>query len=114
VIDPQHFHEDFATQGAGIVRAEGVDIMKTTTFAAQICRASNWSIPGRALALVMSLAALTTATGCANVAPYERAKLAHPTMAAADLAGHGESHLRAISEGAIGGSAGAGSGCGCN
>lgn len=68
----------------------------------------------RLLALVVSFAALATATGCSTVAPYERAKLAHPTMAAADLAGHGESHLRAISEGAVGGSSGAGSGCGCN
>jgi hypothetical protein len=52
--------------------------------------------------------------GCTTVAPYERAKLAHPTMAANDLAGVGEEHLRAITEGAIGGSTGAGSGCGCN
>jgi hypothetical protein len=66
------------------------------------------------IALFLSVAALATATGCSSVAPYERAKLAHPTMAAADLAGAGESHLRAISEGAIGGSSGAGSGCGCN
>jgi hypothetical protein len=65
-----------------------------------------------ALAVVSTTVALST--GCAQVAPYERAKLAHPTMAAADLAGPGESHLRAITEGAIGGSEGAGSGCGCN
>jgi len=57
---------------------------------------------------------LSFATGCASVAPYERAKLAHPTMAANDLAGPGEEHLRAVTEGAIGGSTGAGSGCGCN
>jgi hypothetical protein len=72
------------------------------------------SATGRIIVLLLSIAALTTATGCSSVAPYERAKLAHPTMAAADLAGHGEAHLRAISEGAIGGSSGAGSGCGCN
>jgi hypothetical protein len=88
--------------------------MKTTTLAAKPHRTSSWTLAGRALAVVISFAALATATGCSNVAPYERAKLAHPTMAAADLAGHGESHLRAISEGAVGGSAGAGSGCGCN
>ena len=52
--------------------------------------------------------------GCAPVAPYERGKLAHPTMTAGDMAGFGESHLRAITEGAIGGSGGTGSGCGCN
>jgi uncharacterized protein DUF4266 len=65
-------------------------------------------------ALVVVGAGLAFSTGCATVAPYERAKLAHPTMAASDLAGPGESHLRAITEGAIGGSEGAGSGCGCN
>jgi Domain of unknown function (DUF4266) len=71
-----------------------------------------------ALRAVATLAALIVtlgaATGCAPVAPYERGKLAHPTMAAADLTGFGESHLRAISEGATGGSGGTGSGCGCN
>ena len=69
----------------------------------------------RFLMLVVMAATLLGAAGCMTpVAPYERAKLAHPTMSAADQVGHGESHLRAISEGAIGGSAGAGSGCGCN
>jgi hypothetical protein len=57
---------------------------------------------------------LSILTGCTAVAAYERAKLAHPTMAANDLAGPGEEHLRAVTEGAIGGSTGAGSGCGCN
>lgn len=57
---------------------------------------------------------LATSTGCATVQPYERAKLAHPTMTAADLAGPGEEHLRAVQEGAVGGGTGAGSGCGCN
>lgn len=69
---------------------------------------------GRAIVGVLLLASLAVATGCAEVKPYERAKLAHPTMAAADMASMGESHLRAISEGAIGGSGGTGSGCGCN
>jgi Domain of unknown function (DUF4266) len=66
------------------------------------------------IALLIMGAGLFLTTGCATVAPYERAKLAHPTMAANDLAGPGEEHLRAVTEGAIGGSAGAGSGCGCN
>ena len=57
---------------------------------------------------------LAASTGCATVAPYERGKLAHPTMVASDVAGFGESHLRAIHEGATGGSGGTGSGCGCN
>jgi hypothetical protein len=63
------------------------------------------------LALLVSIAPLA---GCAHVAPYERAKIAHPTMSAADLAGAGESHVRAVLEGATGGSLGAESGCGCN
>ena len=69
---------------------------------------------GVIVAIAIAGASLFFATGCTTVAPYERAKLAHPTMAANDLAGPGEQHLRAITEGAIGGSAGAGSGCGCN
>jgi hypothetical protein len=59
-------------------------------------------------------AGLFAGTGCTSVAPYERGKLAHPTMTAADMSGFGESHLRAITEGAVGGSGGTGSGCGCN
>lgn len=68
----------------------------------------------RGAVLALMLAALGLATGCGTVQPYERGKLAHPTMTAADMAGFGESHLRAISEGATGGSGGTGSGCGCN
>jgi hypothetical protein len=53
--------------------------------------------------------------GCAHVAPYERGNLAHPTMSAEDpyttpLA----AHVQAVSEGAAGGLAGGGGGCGCN
>jgi hypothetical protein len=77
-------------------------------------RPSTRTFVARALTLAVMVAALGAATGCANVAPYERAKLAHPTMAAADMSSAGEMHLRAISEGAIGGSGGTGSGCGCN
>ncbi len=66
------------------------------------------------LTLTLLPIALVTSTGCAAVQPYERAKLAHPTMSAADLAGPGEEHLRAVHEGAVGGGTGAGSGCGCN
>jgi hypothetical protein len=75
----------------------------------------------RALRFVRSLVVLAcvgalsaVATGCAPVAPYERGKLAHPTMTAGALSTMGEEHLHAISEGATGGSGGTGSGCGCN
>src|SRR4051812_6427644 len=78
-------------------------------FAEETMQNASWT-----LGFVMMGIALCAATGCTSVAPYERGKLAHPTMSAADGSGFGESHLRAISEGAIGGSAGAGSGCGCN
>ncbi len=69
---------------------------------------------GRLVLVLVAAAALATATGCTAVAPYERGKLAHPTMVAGDMTGFGESHLRAIHEGATGGSGGTGSGCGCN
>ena len=65
-------------------------------------------------ALAVMAVILTAATGCGRVAPYERAKLAHPTMGAGDMAGFAEAHIRGINEGAIGGSGGSGSGCGCN
>jgi len=68
----------------------------------------------RTMTLGLLALGLVTTTGCATVQPYERAKLAHPTMSAADLAGPGEEHLRAVQEGAVGGGTGAGSGCGCN
>jgi hypothetical protein len=57
---------------------------------------------------------LVSLASCTRVAPYDRAKLAHPTMVTADLAGPAESHVRAIHEGATGGVLGAGGGCGCN
>jgi hypothetical protein len=69
---------------------------------------------GRLAVIAVAIAVLSFAAGCAPVQPYERGKLAHPTMAAGDMAGFGESHLRAISEGATGGNGGTGSGCGCN
>jgi hypothetical protein len=88
--------------------------MDLSTSAVRSVRSSVLSCCSRALVLAVMTAALGVSAGCANVQPYERAKLAHPTMTAADGAGHGEAHLRAISEGAIGGSGGTGSGCGCN
>ncbi len=69
----------------------------------------------RSALVLTAVAALAAAsTGCAPVAPYERGKLAHPTMTAGGLSTMGEEHLHAISEGATGGSGGTGSGCGCN
>jgi hypothetical protein len=69
---------------------------------------------GRAIAITSVAAFAGAISGCAPVAPYERGKLAHPTMTAGALSTMGEEHLHAISEGATGGSGGTGSGCGCN
>jgi hypothetical protein len=69
---------------------------------------------GRTLVAIVLSGLAVASAGCAHVAPWERAKIAHPTMTAGDLAGAGESHVRAVLEGATGGTIGAESGCGCN
>jgi hypothetical protein len=63
--------------------------------------------------VALSLLALCAA-GCTHVAPYQRERLAHPSMTTADLAHPSEEHVRAVQEGAIGGGTSAGGGCGCN
>jgi hypothetical protein len=63
------------------------------------------------LALLLLSAVLPA---CANVAAYERGKLAHPTMVPTDATSVAREHVYAIQEGAMGGSVGASSGCGCN
>lgn len=60
------------------------------------------------------VALVALASACTKVAPYERGKLAHPTMTTGDLVGAGEAHVRAVHEGATGGSFEVGGGCGCN
>ncbi len=57
---------------------------------------------------------LSLCGACANVPAYERGKLAHPSMVTSDIASPSEQHVRAVQEGAIGGGASAGGGCGCN
>ena len=52
--------------------------------------------------------------GCARLEPYQRGKLAHPTMLLGDLSRAGPAHVYAIQEGAVGGDSGAKGGCGCN
>jgi len=63
-------------------------------------------------AAVVACATLTS--GCVHVAPYERAKLAHPMMTSESLEGPAASHVLAVQEGATGGGSLAESGCGCN
>lgn len=65
--------------------------------------------------LCLALLSLSSAAAaCANVPPYERGKLAHPSMVTSDMASPSEQHVRAVQEGAVGGGASAGGGCGCN
>jgi hypothetical protein len=52
--------------------------------------------------------------GCAQLKPYQRGRLAHPTMLLGDMARPGSAHVYAIREGAVGGGTGAQGGCGCN
>jgi len=53
-------------------------------------------------------------TGCQRVAPYQRGRLAHPTMSEDYTSCRGREHVHAVHEGALGGSANPASGCGCN
>jgi len=62
--------------------------------------------------LVLPLVLLLT--GCTHVKPWQRGKLAHPTMSEGAGSGPAVEHLYAVHEGAAGGSGGGESGCGCN
>jgi hypothetical protein len=64
------------------------------------------------LAFAAVVFALTAA--CTHVAPYERGKLAHPTMTDGELDGPAAEHVYSVHEGATGGGSVAESGCGCN
>ena len=63
---------------------------------------------------VLTLACLAAClAGCANVAPWERGRLAHPSMTE-PRESPGRAHLLAVQEGASGGETTLASGCGCN
>jgi hypothetical protein len=65
--------------------------------------------------LVSSLACLGIAVqACGNVAPYQRGKLAHPSMQPESGQSPGREHMQAVQEGASGGTESHASGCGCN
>ena len=69
--------------------------------------------PKRPLVWCVAALCVLSSTGCVHVAPYQRGKLAHPTMTADDQ-GPAASHVLAVHEGATGGGTLAESGCGCN
>ena len=64
--------------------------------------------------VVFAFVVLALAAGCTHVAPYERGKLANPTMNDAVSAGPAAEHVYAVHEGAVGGGSIGASGCGCN
>jgi hypothetical protein len=69
---------------------------------------------GTVLRMLVALALAAASSGCASVAAYERGKLAHPTMDPSDASSVAREHVYSIQEGAMGGSVGVASGCGCN
>ncbi len=50
---------------------------------------------------------------CQHVSPYQRARLAHPSMTE-DFSSPGAGHMTAIHEGSVGGGGAGEAGCGCN
>ena len=66
------------------------------------------------LYVLVVVAMASASTGCAQLKPYQRGKLAHSTMLLSDTARAGAAHVYAIQEGAVGGGSGAEGGCGCN
>lgn len=69
----------------------------------------------RFVGVVIGVGVLALTAGCAGPVPaHMRGHLAHPTMTAEELNIGLDGHVRAVSEGAAGGIAGGGGGCGCN
>ena len=75
---------------------------------ASVARVLTSAVPPACL-----LAALACAAGCSHVAPYDRGRLAHPSMTE-ELGSVASAHVQAVQEGASGGGSVAESGCGCN
>ncbi len=75
---------------------------------------SPTSMSARSVVVMVAALALSMATSaCTHVAPYDRGRLAHPTMTQA-VGSAAADHLHAVQEGAAGGGSVAESGCGCN
>ena len=70
--------------------------------------------PVKHAVLALAVLAMLSLVACTHVKPYERGKLAHPTMVTGPMSGPAQEHMHAVHEGARGGSGTAESGCGCN
>jgi hypothetical protein len=69
--------------------------------------------PSPQIVRLVACALLAALSACTHVAPYDRARLAYPSMTDSyESAMSG--HVRAVHEGASGGGSVAESGCGCN
>ena len=64
--------------------------------------------------LLVLLGLLAFVAACEPVPAHMRGRLAHPTMTADEISFGLDGHVRGVSEGAMGGLAGGGGGCGCN
>jgi hypothetical protein len=60
------------------------------------------------------LALALFASACTHVRPWERGKLAHPSMTTLGEPSPALDHVYSVQEGAVGGAAEAAGGCGCN
>ena len=83
--------------------------MSETSCGTRVASGGRTRRPGMLL-----LAAVVLCGGCGHVAPYQRERLAHPTMQLGEMSNAAEAHVNAVHEGATGGAVGASSGCGCN
>jgi len=63
--------------------------------------------------IAVSIVGIANVLGCTHVAPYDRARLAYPSMTDGYESAM-SAHVRAVHEGAAGGGSVAESGCGCN
>jgi hypothetical protein len=66
------------------------------------------------LRVLLAIGLLVGLAGCEAVRADRRGKLAHPTMTSEEISFGLDGHVRSVSEGAVGGLAGGGGGCGCN
>ncbi len=72
--------------------------------------------PSSGFALLLAFGALSVASGCVTVQPYERELLARPALDGASEEGEVgfRAHVHDSREGATGGHGSTGGGCGCN